>query len=184
MKRMDYIGWDSFFIGIAALASFRSKDPDTQNGACIVDPTTKRIISVGYNGFPRGCSDDEFPWDRKADHPADVKYSYVLHAEANAILNSFESVKGCSLYLYSEKGYYPCCNCAQAIVQKEIAEVVIAFAKDEATDKYDWTATKRMFTASGVNIRIMNYPALAFSDLSRKFGNIAERITEDYGKQD
>ena len=86
MKRTDYISWDQYFMGVALLASMRSKDPNTQVGCCIVDDS-KRILSTGYNGFPYGCSDDEYPWEREGE-PVDTKYPYVVHAELNAILNA------------------------------------------------------------------------------------------------
>ncbi len=87
MKRQDYISWDEYFMGVSVLAAKRSKDPNTQVGACIVDANNV-ILSTGYNGFPIGCSDDVFPWDRSAENRADTKYPYVVHAELNAILNA------------------------------------------------------------------------------------------------
>ena len=63
MKREDYISWDEYFMGIAMLAARRSKDPNTQVGACIVSQDNI-ILSTGYNGMPKGCSDDVYPWDR------------------------------------------------------------------------------------------------------------------------
>ncbi|MGL5427407.1 MAG: deoxycytidylate deaminase, partial [Cetobacterium sp.] len=94
-KRVDYIDWDEYFMGVAILSAKRSKDPGTQVGACIVTPD-KRIVGVGYNGFPAGCSDDEFPWDRDGDF-LNSKYAYVCHAELNAILNSTKTLKGCTI---------------------------------------------------------------------------------------
>ena len=84
-KRKDYITWDEYFMGVAKLAGFRSKDPNSQVGSCIVSEDNK-ILSMGYNGFPAGCSDDEFPWAREGE-PLDTKYLYVTHSELNAILN-------------------------------------------------------------------------------------------------
>lgn len=147
-KRNDYISWDQFFMGIAELASRRSKDPNTRHGACIIDPINKKVLSVGYNGFPRGCSDDDFPWDRE------LKYSYVVHAEQNAIYNSNGNLQGSILYLYSERGYYPCCDCAKGIIQTGIKEVVLNDIKDNTG--YDWEPTKKMFNASNIKIRILN----------------------------
>ena len=86
MKREDYINWDEYFMGIALLTAMRSKDPNSQVGACIVSPENK-ILSLGYNGMPMGCSDDEMPWEREGA-PLQTKYMYVCHAELNAILNS------------------------------------------------------------------------------------------------
>ena len=96
-KREDAIEWDDYFMSVAYLSSMRSKDPSTQVGACIVNQENK-IVGIGYNGFPRGCSDDELPWDRDADSPLDTKYPYVCHAEVNAILNKNSAeVKGCKV---------------------------------------------------------------------------------------
>ena len=96
-KRENYISWDEYFMGIAMLSSYRSKDPNTQVGACIVNDRNK-IMSVGYNGFPLGCSDDEFPWERTGE-TYDTKYPYVCHAELNAILNyRGGSLEGSRLY--------------------------------------------------------------------------------------
>ena len=84
-KRQGYLSWDEYFMGVAMLSGMRSKDPHSQVGACIVSEDNK-ILSMGYNGFPKGCSDDEFPWGREGE-PLDTKYLYVTHSELNAILN-------------------------------------------------------------------------------------------------
>ena len=84
-KRKDYISWDEYFMGVAMLTGMRSKDPNTQVGACIVSADHK-ILSMGYNGLPRGCSDDEFPWGREGA-PLENKYLFTTHSELNAILN-------------------------------------------------------------------------------------------------
>lgn len=141
MKRMDYISWDEYFMGIALLAARRSKDPNTQVGACIVSPENI-IISTGYNGLPNGCSDDVFPWDREG---VETKYPYVVHAELNAILNAGGRVlRGARLYV----ALFPCNECAKAIIQSGIREIVYL------SDKYDGTpmnlAAKRMLDAAGV----------------------------------
>ena len=141
MKRADYISWDEYFMGIAMLAAKRSKDPSTQVCACIVSEDNI-IISTGYNGMPKGCSDDEFPWDREG---AETKYPYVVHAELNAILNANgRSLKGSRLYV----ALFPCNECAKAIIQSGVKEVVYL------SDKYGTTpttlASKRMLSAAGV----------------------------------
>ena len=141
MKRGDYINWNEYFMGVAMLAARRSKDPNTQVGACIVSPENI-IISTGYNGMPKGCSDDEFPWDRTGE---ETKYPYVVHAELNAILNaSGRSLKGSRLYV----ALFPCNECAKAIIQSGVSEVVYL------SDKYTGTpmnvASKRMLDAAGV----------------------------------
>ncbi len=142
-KREDYISWDEYFMGISLLSARRSKDPNTQVGACIVSPE-KRILSMGYNGLPRGCNDDEFPWERQGDI-LDTKYPYVCHAELNAILNCRgANLTGSTMYV----ALFPCNECAKAIIQSGIREVVYL------SDKYAGTpateASRRMFEAAGV----------------------------------
>ena len=146
MKREDYLSWDEYFMGIALLSSMRSKDPSTQVGACIVN-SEKRILSMGYNGMPRCCSDDEFPWG-KEENPLDSKYLYVCHAELNAILNCASgNVRGCTVYTT----LFPCNECAKAIIQSGIAEVVYMSVKYSDSDSV--LASKRMFTTAGVKFR-------------------------------
>ena len=142
-KRTDYLSWDEYFMGIALLSSYRSKDPSTQVGACIVNDQNK-IMSVGYNGFPIGCSDDEFPWDREGE-PYDTKYPYVCHAELNAILNNDgASLQGCRIYF----ALFPCNECAKAIIQAGIRTVI--YDSDKYADTPSVIASKRMFDAAGV----------------------------------
>jgi dCMP deaminase len=178
MKRQNYISWDDMFMCIAAIASMRSKDPNTQNGACIIDPTSKKILSVGYNGFPRGCSDDEFPWEKGSpdNDPCKSKYQFVVHAERNALDNRQGPINGSVLYLYSERGYYPCSACAQGVIQNGISEVVMAFATDEPTETYDWRPTKMMFKAAGVTIRILKDFEDRFDAMAKLMGNCATKI--------
>lgn len=145
-KRQDYISWDEYFMGIAILSGMRSKDPNTQVGACIVSQDNK-ILSMGYNGFPRGCSDDEFPWAREGD-PLENKYFYTTHSELNAILNyRGGSLEGSKLYV----SLFPCNECAKAIIQSGIKTVIYD------SNKYDGTpsviASKRMLQAAGVACR-------------------------------
>lgn len=144
MKRQDYISWDEYFMGVAVLASKRSKDPNTQVGACIVSPENI-IISTGYNGFPMGCSDDEYPWEREGEA---TKYPFVVHAELNAILNSHgRSLVGSRIYV----ALFPCNECAKAIIQAGIREVVYLsdkYEKDPMTQ-----ASKRMMASAGVKMR-------------------------------
>ena len=149
MKRQEYLSWDEYFMGIALLSSMRSKDPSTQVGACIVNPD-KRILSMGYNGMPRCCSDDELPWD-KNDDPLNSKYLYVCHAELNAILNcAVGGVRGCTVYTT----LFPCNECAKAIIQSGIAEVV--YMSDKYSDSDSVLASKRMFDTAGVKYRLYN----------------------------
>ena len=145
-KRQDYITWDEYFMGVAILASQRSKDPSTQVGACIIDKD-KRILSTGYNGFPKGCSDDEFPWNRD-EAVGDTKYQYVVHAELNAILNaSGKQLAGSTLYV----GLFPCNECAKAIIQSGIKEII--YLSDKYHDTSSMTASRKMLDSAGVAYR-------------------------------
>lgn len=147
MKRSGYISWDEYFMGVALLASQRSKDPNTQVGACIVDQT-KRILSTGYNGFPLGCDDDKFPWERDGDCPCETKYPYVVHAELNAILNARgRNLSGSSLFV----DLFPCNECAKAIIQSGISEVI--YLSDKYADTDMTKASKKMLEAAGVFMR-------------------------------
>ena len=129
MKRKDYISWDAYFMGLAILSAERSKDPNTQVGACIVNED-KRIVSVGYNGAPNGLNDDtDMKWDREGDM-LDTKYAYVCHSELNAILNSKANLKDCTLYVT----LFPCNECAKAIVQTGIKKVIYLSDKYNGTD--------------------------------------------------
>ena len=132
-------------MGIAVLSSLRSKDPNTQVGACIVSPERK-IIGVGYNGFPTGCSDDDLPWQREGEW-LDTKYPYVCHAELNAILNSpISSLKGATLYV----ALFPCNECAKAIIQTGIRKVVYLSNKYENSEAT--MASRKMLCAAGVEL--------------------------------
>jgi dCMP deaminase len=144
-KRTDYIGWDDYFMGVSLLAAQRSKDPNTQVGACIVDDQN-RILSTGYNGFPQGCSDDDFPWNRD-EKLGETKYQFVVHAELNAVLNARgKNLAGSKLYV----SLFPCHECAKAIIQSGVSEVVYL------SDKYNGTVSditsKRMLAAAGIKL--------------------------------
>ncbi|HBJ19357.1 MAG TPA: cytidine deaminase [Clostridiales bacterium] len=144
-KRVDYISWDEYFMGVALLAAERSKDPNTRVGACIVDDQN-RILSTGYNGFPQGCSDDEFPWNRN-EADGETKYKFVVHAELNAILNTRgKSLAGSRLYV----GLFPCHECAKAIIQAGIREVIYLSDKYFGTDST--VASRRMLEAAGIHM--------------------------------
>lgn len=145
-KREDFITWDEYFMGVAKFSAFRSKDPNTQVGACIVSNDNK-ILSMGYNGFPRGCADDVFPWgrDNSENDPYNSKYLYVTHSELNAILNyRGGSLEGSKLYVT----LFPCNECAKAIIQAGIKTVV--YAEDKYADTDVVKASKRMLNAAGV----------------------------------
>lgn len=149
-KRVDNVlTWDEYFMGLAHLSALRSKDPNTQVGAAIVDEN-HRVVSVGYNGFPTGVSDDEFPWSREGD-VLTSKYAFVVHAELNAILNSQRSVRGCTIYV----SLFPCNECAKAIIQSGIKKIVYESDKYNGVDTN--IASKRMLRAAGVElVRISN----------------------------
>ena len=143
MKRINYISWDQYFMGIAYLSAERSKDPNTQVGACIVG-SDNRILSVGYNGMPEGCEDDDMPWGRDGT-ALDSKYMFVCHAELNAILNYRGSgnVKGARCYVT----LFPCNECAKAIIKEVI------YACDKYADSESTIASKKMFDRTGVKYR-------------------------------
>ena len=141
-KRENYLSWDEYFMGIAFLSGMRSKDPSTQVGACIIDED-KKIIGIGYNGFPHGSSDDEMPWEREGEF-LETKYPYVVHAELNAILNSIKSLKKCIIYVT----HFPCNECAKAIVQAGIKKVV--YFSDKHKDLDSTKASRKIFENAGV----------------------------------
>jgi putative dCMP deaminase len=145
-KREDYINWDEYFIGVAKLSAKRSKDPNTQVGACIVSEDNK-ILSMGYNGFPRGCSDEEFPWgkDLELSDPYNAKYLYSTHSELNAILNyRGGSLEGSKIYVT----LFPCNECAKAIIQAGIKTII--YEDDKYANSPSVRASKRMLNAAGV----------------------------------
>lgn len=143
MKRENVLTWNQYFMGLAHLSAMRSKDPNTQVGAVIVDQQN-RVVSIGYNGFPRGCSDDTFSWNKSNHDFLDNKQAYVVHAELNAILNAPLSVQGCRLYV----SLFPCNECAKAIIQSGISEVIYECDKYKDTDSV--IASKNMMDAAGV----------------------------------
>lgn len=147
-ERIDSISWDEYFMGIAKLTAMRSKDPNTQVGACVVS-SDNRILSIGYNGTPNGYADCDFPWQRNGN-PLETKYMYVVHAERNAILNyrgnrkDFENAK-----LYVD--LFPCNECAKEIIQSGIKEVI--YLSDKYADTDETIASKKMFDVCGVTYR-------------------------------
>ena len=146
MKRKDYISWDEYFMALATLSSMRSKDPQTQVGACIVDGNN-RVVSQGYNGFPLGISDDEFPWCKNPDDLYNDKHFYVVHAELNAILGAKRDLENCRIYTT----LFPCPECMKAIIQSGIKEVIYSDTKPKERESV--RASKRMAEAAGVNLR-------------------------------
>ncbi|RRC94213.1 dCMP deaminase family protein [Erysipelotrichaceae bacterium OH741_COT-311] len=144
MKRSNVLSWDQYFMGLAQLSSLRSKDPSTQVGACIVDSCNK-VVSIGYNGFPIGCSDDVFPWDKQGNM-IDTKYAYVVHAELNAILNSNADLRNTTIYVT----LFPCNECAKAIIQSGIKKVV--YQSDKYADSDIVIASKKMLQAANIQL--------------------------------
>ena len=145
-KREGYLCWDDYFMSVALLSGKRSKDPNTQVGACIVKKNNV-IESIGYNGLPKGCSDDEFPWEKEGEM-LNTKYPFVVHAELNAILNAKgKDLSGCKIYV----ALFPCNECAKAIIQSGISEVVYLSDKYSNTDSVK--ASKMMFKCAGVELR-------------------------------
>jgi dCMP deaminase len=156
VKRTNYISWDEYFMGVAHLSSLRSKDESSQVGACIINQKN-RIVGIGYNGFPIGCDDDDFPWEREGDF-LDTKYPYVVHAEPNAILNSSVDLEGSKMYVT----LFPCNECAKLIIQSGIKEVIYLEEKYSGTPQD--IAAKRLFDAAKVKYRQLdNYQLLVKS---------------------
>ena len=146
-QRNDNLSWDEYFMAIAKLSAMRSKDPNTQVGACIVN--NNRILSIGYNGTPNGYDDKYFPWDREGE-PLETKYMYVVHAERNAILNYLGNRKDfldSTLYV----DLFPCNECAKEIIQSGIKEIV--YLSDKYADAESTIASKRMLDECGVKYR-------------------------------
>lgn len=153
MKRKDYISWDTYFMGIAQLSAQRSKDPKTQVGACIVTLENK-IVGIGYNGFPKGISDDDFSWEDEGDF-LNTKYPFVVHAEANAILNASQNLHGCRLFVT----LFPCNECTKLIIQSGIKELVYVSNKDEGRDFQ--IASKKMLEKAQVKLRQISWEQLS-----------------------
>lgn len=141
------LNWDEYFMSVANLCGLRSKDPSTQVGACIVSQDNK-ILGTGYNGFPTGCSDDDLPWSREGEF-LDTKYAYVVHAELNAILNSTTSLNGAKIYV----NLFPCNECAKAIIQSGIKEIL--YVSDKYSNLDSTIASKKMLDMAGVKYRKM-----------------------------
>lgn len=145
MKRNNYINWETYFMAIASLSAMRSKDPNTQVGACIVNKDNI-IVGIGYNGMPNGCSDDDMPWERESSTVLDTKYPFVCHAELNAILNSNYHLNGCILYVT----LFPCNECAKAIIQSGIKKVV--YLDNKYPNNSETKAALYMFNKSGIEL--------------------------------
>ncbi|XP_033217439.1 uncharacterized protein LOC117173146 isoform X2 [Belonocnema kinseyi] len=146
-KRLSYLSWNDYFMSVAVLSSMRSKDPRSQVGACIVNKD-KRIVGVGYNGFPVGCSDSEFPWTEDVDDELKSKNIYVCHAEVNAIMNrNSYDLKECTLYVAN----FPCNECAKVIIQSSIT--TIFYMSDRDSHNIRIVAAKKMFDAAKVEYR-------------------------------
>ena len=148
-KRENVLSWDEYFMSMAHLSALRSKDPSTQVGAVIVDGDN-RVVSIGYNGFPKGVSDDEFPWERNGGG-LNTKYPFVVHAELNAILNSKRSVRDCKLYV----SLFPCNECSKAIIQSGIKKII--YECDKYCDTESVIASKMMLDSAGVEYRQLDY---------------------------
>ncbi len=145
MKRNNYISWDEYFMGVATLSAKRSKDNSSQVGACIVN-RRNRIVGIGYNGLPYGCDDDLFPWEREGDF-LNTKYAYVVHAEANAILNSSTDLEGSRIYVT----LFPCNECSKLIIQSGLKEVI--YLEDKYHDDEIFIASRKLLEAANIKTR-------------------------------
>lgn len=157
-KRDNVISWDEFFMRVAVAAALRSKDPNTQVGACIAG-TDHRILSVGYNGTPSGLDDEEFPWET-TDDPLTDKHNYVIHAEANAILNyrgSLKELTDATVYVT----LFPCQECAKTLAQAGIGEVV--YLSDKYGETIGGKVAKAVLDRCGVTYRQIDLPEEALA---------------------
>ncbi|XP_038686493.1 deoxycytidylate deaminase [Tripterygium wilfordii] len=166
-KRKGYLSWDDYFMSIAFLSAERSKDPNRQVGACLVSPNGV-ILGIGYNGFPRGCSDDKLPWAKKSKNgdPLETKYPYVCHAEVNAILNTnHASAAGQRLYVTM----FPCNECAKIIIQSGVSEVIYFVEKILNNSDVAYIASHKLLTLAGIKVRKhqpqMNHILIKFEEL-------------------
>lgn len=144
-KRKNYFSWDETFMQMCKVIAQRSKDPNTQTGACIVNDKNI-IMGLGYNGFPRGCGDDNLSWAREGEF-CDTKYPFVVHAEENAVLNANAVTEGARIYCT----LFPCNECAKVIIQKGIREII--YADDKYHDSQEWQAARKMFDLAEVKYR-------------------------------
>lgn len=145
--RDDILAWDDYFMSLAHLSAKRSKDPNTQVGAVIVNQK-QRVVGIGYNGFPRTLNtqnDTYYPWEKQGG-VLDTKYAYVVHAELNAILNANHSVEGCKIYV----SLFPCNECAKAIIQAGISEIIYEDDKYYMEDSVK--ASKKMLQNAGITL--------------------------------
>jgi dCMP deaminase len=145
MKRKNYLKWQDYFMGIADLSSQRSKDPDTQVGCCIINPNNNHILSIGYNGLPKGFNDDEFLWEDSKDF-IESKHSYIVHAEANAILNASDNLEGAEVYVTM----FPCNECAKLLAQSKIKKII--YRDDKYLHKDSGKVSKLIFEKAGIEI--------------------------------
>jgi dCMP deaminase len=152
--RKDYISWDQYFMGVAKLSAMRSKDPHTQVGACIINKD-KRIVGIGYNGLPRGCDDQLFPWNKEGEF-VDTKYPYVVHAEANAILNATTNLKGSTIYVT----LFPCNECTKLIIQSGIEEIIYESNKYQGRQEND--AALKMLDAAKIKYKMVKTGELSY----------------------
>lgn len=160
------ISWDEYFMSIAVLVSLRSKDPSSKVGAVLV--RDNKIIGTGYNGFPTGCDESKFPWDREVNEKGwlNTKYPYVIHSEANALLNTVSSPKGCSIYVT----LYPCNECAKLLIQGGIKEVV--YLNHKYKDQDAFVASAKLFEVTGIKTRYLSPEALNMAAVVHAFTDI------------
>ncbi|KAL8159219.1 hypothetical protein V2J09_000756 [Rumex salicifolius] len=166
-KRKGYVSWDDYFMAIAFLSAQRSKDPNRQVGACLVSQNGV-ILGIGYNGFPRGCSDDKLPWSKKSKSgdPLETKYPYVCHAEVNAILNTnHASAAGQKLYVTM----FPCNECAKIIIQSGVSEVIYFVEKRIENPDACYVASHKLLSMADIKVRKhqpqMNRISIEFTEL-------------------
>lgn len=137
--------WDKRFIDLAEHVSTWSKDPSTKVGAVIVDEN-RRIVSVGYNGFPAGVNDAQERYDNR-----EIKYEMIIHGEINAILFANRDLHNCTLYTWP---FMPCSRCASIVTQKGISRVVAPVNKDPRWEK-SFNLSKDIFNEAKVKLDLL-----------------------------
>lgn len=143
MKKV--ISWDECFMQIALIISQRSKDPNTQTGAVIVDDNNK-MIGSGYNGWPKGIEEGKLPWEREGKF-LETKYAYVVHSEENAIYTASGLAKGCRMYTT----LFPCNECTKAIIQSGIKEVI--YIEDKYANEDSYIASRKLLELANIKVR-------------------------------
>ena len=141
------MNWDNWLLGLCKYISMASKDPSTKVGAVIID-ADRRVVSVGYNGLPRGVEDSDERLNNR-----DIKYKIIIHAERNAILFAQKSLKDCTLYVFP---MMPCASCASMVIQSGIKRVVAPVSNNPRWQQ-DIDISMQLFKEANVEVCLLDY---------------------------